>query len=645
MILQVALDLPARQLFDYLPHPVDPVPELGSRVLVTCAGTSRCGVVAALSESSKLPPTRLRSIEGRLGGMQPLPPELLAVLLAAAQEFLLPPGRLVMRALPPALRNPRQLEHDAPAALPPPQLAGPALPTALRHPLARLAEESQDTLRPALLAGPAGSGKAAVLAALAAQLTAAGKRILLLAPTLASADQWLERLAVALPGATVLPLHSGLGAAEHQANWHAAAAGAAHAVVGARGAVFAPLPDLGLVAVVDEHDSDHRAGRGLRYSARDVAAMRSGATRGCRLVLMSATPSLDLRHAAQTKGIKLVSLPRPANIAAPRLDTADIAGRRLFGGVSSEFEQVVGRMMRSHAVTAVLVHRGYRGGALSCPGCRILHACRHCGGLLVGHASQARCRRCGKVQPAPAACPKCGHAGTAPVRAVSGRIKEALAVRVPEARILGVSAREDLAEARKALAAGAVDVLVGGPALAALGPVFGAVVLADVDNILQSTRLSAATELLAAVASLSAQPAGCEILAQTRFGEHHLFEALRRGNYDAYALAELKLRKKAGLPPFRRWALLAVQAATADDASRFLGKARALAKPHCARGVDLFEPVPARPTSGKERLQLLVSAPSRSALRATVRPWLAELEQMPTGPGIEWDFEIDPQQW
>ena len=642
MIVRVGLDLPARRLFDYLPDPEQGLPPVGSRVRVVCAGRQHCGVVAAHARKSRLPKARLLRIEENLAGPR-LPADLIACIDAAARNLFLPAGRLLLRCLPPTLRQPRpaaDLKFAQTSAF-----TGrmPELPAGLEKRLREILSEDAAG-RPLLISGVPGCGKGELLIGVLARHLAAGGRALLLAPSVAAAGCWHERLAAGLPEARLVQLHSALKGSEFKNNWQAAAAGGAHVVIGARGAVFAPLPDLALIAVIDEHDGGHRSFSGLRYSAREIAALRARTRPGCQLALLSATPSLDIRHAARAGSLRAVALPRSERLPAPGLALVDITGRRLFGGVSGEFELLASRMMRAGQKVAVVASRADRAGAFSCCDCGRICRCRRCAGPLVEAEGQLRCRYCRRPQKLPAICPGCKGSDFAAMRPASGRIAEALGARISGARILTVGSA-DIGAAQQALAANSADVLIGGSELAALGPAFGAVVLADVDNALLSFRLTAVTDLLAAVFRLAWREGGCEILAQTRFPDHHLFKALRSGIHDSYALAELELRRKSGLPPFRRLALISASGSDELKLARFLGKVRQLGQLHCAGDTVIFDPVPGlRPAPrNRAQLQILVSAGSRQSLHRTLASLLDELETGSSARGVNWDIEVDPQ--
>ena len=644
MIVKVGLDLPVRRLFDYLADPGQEAPPLGSRVRVTCAGRDRCGVVAGYSKKSSLPKARLLPIEEHLAGPV-LPADLLECMDAAARNFFLPQGRLLLRCLPQSLRQPRSLADWQEASVPAWRGRSPSLPAGLNKRLAEIIASS-DAGKPLLISGVAGSGKGELLVALIARQLASGGRVLLLAPTVAATEAWYERLAAGVPEAKLAQVHSGMKASQLRKNWLASVAGSVHAVVGARGAVFVPIPDLALIAVVDEDDGGHRAVSGLRYSAREIAALRAHTRSGCRLALLSATPSLEIRHAARIGALLPVALPRPAGFQAPSLNIVRIGGRRLFGGISGEFELLVSRMMRAGRKVAVLISRADPAGAIACCGCGHICRCRTCARPLVEDAAKNTCRSCRILQKLPSVCPVCKGSDFAPVPAATGRIAEALSARLPEARIVAASGG-DSEPVQKALAADAVDVLVGGRELAALEADCGAVVLADVDNALFSYRITAVPDLLAAVSRLAWRQSGCEILAQTRFPDHHMFEALNTGMHDSYALAELEQRRKSGLPPFRRLALIGVRGTSEAKMARFLGRLRQLGQVHRTADVVIFDPVPGpRSFKGKHRnMQVLISAARRSLLTKTLSSLLAELEAAPTSHGLHWDLEVDPPNW
>lgn len=645
MILKVALDLPADKLFDYLPHATEPLPEVGSRVLVTCAGAKRCGVVVGLTKHSSIATPRLKTIDGRLLGARELPKDLLQVAVHYANQNLIAPGKMVFTCLPPQLRKAQDYQYsekeidyqrvidDSP----------PALSVGQRKMTNQLLRAGSG--KPILLTGLPNSGMEAVLLEQIAKTITSGKKVLLIASVVAQAVYWRKLISKRLAKAIVIELHSSLTASERMANWQQISAGYVDAVVGVRGTVFAPVTKLGLITVVNEHDNNHRADKSICYSGRDLAAQRALAV-GCKLVLMSATPSLEV-FAAATKGKVRKLKMEPATKQLAKVSVIDISDRRLFGGISGELEGLVRNELMRGGKVAILVHRGYKGGALFCQNCRKFNPCPACNGLLIKVGDNCVCKHCGQKRPLLTSCRQCGQSNIEPMRAISSRISEALAVRLPEARIVNLVAEEDITSVQRKLTEGEVDVVVGsGHQLTQLNTMFGSIAAADIDNILQSNRLSAPVEFLSSMLELSSRSSECNLFAQTRCVNHHIFEALRLGDYDSYANIELSERKKIGLPPARRLGLLKVNANSAEDAARFLGMARQYATASTqTEEIHHFEPVATKQSIGGQQMQMLISVPMRQQLISHVRELDLQLAQADKPHNLTYNFEIDPDQW
>lgn len=651
MILQIALDLPLGKLFDYSPGALSHPPGPGSRVLVPFGTAERLGIVMHHATATTLPPEKIRAVNAVLTDLPPLPQQLIDLLELAAAQFLLPIGKLVFAALPPSVR--KKLAQESPP--PPPRESVP--PQLAQRMPRQLGKVQQQTLTHAvrqlgkgfaiqLVSGAPGTGKQAIIMETVAACLALGQTVLVLAPNIHDAGDLTASLRHDLPGCTVLTYHSGLAPADQLATWRAALAGACHVLVGTRSAVFAPLSDLGLVCVINENDPLHRAGKGLQYSARDLAAMRCRLA-NCPSLMSAATPSVELRHAARAQRLHMTVLPKPAGLQQPCIEIIDIATRRLFGGVSVEMENALRSEIKRQGLSVVLVNQRGHGGILFCLECRHTLACPHCTRKLARDTTgNCVCRQCGYSRLMPATCPACGSDKITTFRPGSARVAETLTTRLPEARIMRADSETDTNALRQHLAAGEVDVVVGTNLLLGLRLKAGTIAITDADATLLGHNYRAAELLLDTITQLSSPTTGARVMVQTRFANHHLFEALRRDSYETFAFAELAERETAGLPPFRRLALLSATGNDAGELAQFVGSARRLAAEHLGRKVSVLEPVGGRPAgSGKHRMQLLVSAPSRNELLNMVRPWVSLLTDRTTPQSISWEVEVDPQSW
>ena len=641
MILRLAFDLPRRGTYDYFGLEGQELPPPGTRVLARLGASRRVGIVAAVSNESQVPLLKLRSIDKILDGGQPLvPADIVALLVQFAAANFLSPGKLLFNAIPPQARKSTK-DIDFPAAAG--SGAAPAEPdeTALPEPVHKLlrALRQDDGFRAHLVAGLPGSGKRDCCVAALTTILARGRACLLLVPDIATAQAWGKLLGERLPDIASCVMHSDLTPAKRLAAWLKARSGGCQLVIATRSGVCAPLPNLGLIYVIDENSPLYRSENKPIYSARDVAAHRGRIT-GCPVVMSAAAPSLELCNAARHGQISLTKLP-PGEELRPQVSIVDISQRSLFGGLSMEVENALRQQIQASGLSAVLVHRRGRGGMVYCPECRHLLRCTQCRSpLALDDSDHCQCRRCGLTRPEPESCPGCGGAKLASFRPGSTRVAESIRTRIPEARVLKVDADSDPAEIKKQLAAG-VDVVVGTKLLFGLQLRPQTCVVTDADSILLSPNLRAAEELLDTLTTIIAASPRVRLVIQTRFAEHHAFQALATGDYDAFAAAELRERKGAGLPPFRRLALFTVQGKDEDVVSRAIGAAHYHAAQLQRPEVSLMEIViTPQPTGG--RMHFLLSAARRSDLQRYLHELDERLEAHPLPKQVEWEIEVDP---
>jgi primosomal protein N' (replication factor Y) (superfamily II helicase) len=508
--------------------------------------------------------------------------------------------------------------------------------------------------RPCLLLGVTGSGKTEVyLHAIAAAL-AAGRQALLLVPEIALTPQ-LESLVVRrFPRAGAVSLHSGLTEAERLDHWRAARDGAARIVLGTRLAVFAPLPELGLIVVDEEQDASFKQGEGLRYSARDLAVTRAQ-QRGVPVVLGTATPALETYHNATSGRYTLLTLTSRIGAPPPRIACVDTRPEKLADGLSSALLAAVRRRLAAREQTLIFINRRGYAPVLLCRACGWTSGCRRCSAQLVLHLAERRlrCHHCGYAEAAPAGCPECGNPDLAPVGQGTQRVENALAAHFPEARILRIdrdttSRRHAWSAMRQRIENREVDILVG-TQIVAKGhdfPHLNLVGVLNADGRLYSDDFRAAEHLYALLTQVAGRAGRGgvqgEVLVQTEFPGHPLYETLRRQDYRAFAESVLAERRQAGFPPFVHQALLRAEAPKLATAIEFLdeaaGRGRAL-----GGKVSIYDPVPAAlpRRAGVERAQLLVQSGSRPVLREFLGAWQAALAAPRSAPA-RWTLDVDP---
>ncbi|RKP45541.1 primosomal protein N' [Trinickia fusca] len=521
---------------------------------------------------------------------------------------------------------------------------------------------------PFLLHGVTGSGKTEVyLHALDALFTARpDAQALVLVPEINLTPQFeavFRARFAALGGDTpIVTLHSGMADGERARAWLAAHTGRARIVLGTRLAVLASLPRLALVIVDEEHDPAYKQQEGLRYSARDLAIWR-GKQLGIPVVLGSATPSLESWWQAEQGRYRRLTLARRAvaDAALPTVRLVDLEderrrGRSSVDGISGPLASALkARLERGEQSLVFLNRRGYA-PVLSCDSCGWLAGCPRCTAYVVLHKPERalRCHHCGWEARIPRSCPDCGNVDIAPLGRGTQRVEETLAELVPGARVLRIDAdstrRKGSAEALFSdVHAGEVDILVG-TQMIAKGHDFQRVSLVGVlnaDTALFSHDFRAGERLFAQLMQVSGRAgrAGLpgEVLVQTRYPRHALYQALARHDYVGFAEATLAERRDAHLPPFVYQALLRAEARTLEGALGFLAQgAAALAGIEAAARVTVYDAVPMTivKVANVHRAQLLVESASRAALLATLRAWQPSLRALKGA--LRWSLEVDP---
>ena len=417
---------------------------------------------------------------------------------------------------------------------------------------------------PTLLFGITGSGKTEVyLQAIAAEL-AAGRGAIVMVPEIALTPQTVSRFASRF-GDRVAVLHSALSDGERYDEWHRIRSGAARVVIGPRSAVWAPVRDLGLIVVDEEHESSYKQDETPRYNARDVAVLR-GALEGARVVLGSATPSLESWMNVKRGKYALAEMTRRAGMGRlPNVRIEDM--RREAGGgggmiFSRELLEAIRQRLDRHEQTILFLNRrGYATSAV-CAGCGFVVSCPDCGIPYTYHRADAclRCHVCGQWIPVPKDCPQCKCPGFDFKGIGTQRAEAALQKCFPHARVLRMDAdstsrknsHDDLLSAFRR---GEADVLLG-TQMIAKGLDFPNVTLVGVLNADSSLNMpdfragERTYQLLAQVAGRAgrAELPG-EVIIQTHDVDAPVLAAVVRGDFAGFAADELKARQECFFPP------------------------------------------------------------------------------------------------
>ncbi|HXT04683.1 MAG TPA: primosomal protein N' [Casimicrobiaceae bacterium] len=657
-IAHIAMPIAAWQLFDYwVPDGLEI--RRGDIVRARLGGRKHVGVVAGIEPTSDFA-DRLQPIDALTDGAR-VTDEIMALAEFVRDYYQAPPGLAYALVAPPATTRLRRQRRDAKA-----DTFAANGDVALAQAPNRAQAAALETLAAAegafgvtMLHGVTGSGKTDVYLAAAARAIAGGGQALILVPEINLTPQFERRVKTGLPDARAVTLHSRLAAGERRANWNAAASGEAQVVLATRLGIFAPLPNLALIVVDEEHDDSFKQQDGVRYHARDLAVWRAR-RRNVPIILGSATPSLETWRHARSGRYRSATLPERADARArlPEIRFVPARSADAHDGVSGALWDAIALRLSRNEQALVFVNRRGFAPSLKCVSCEWESQCPRCAARLVVHRQpdRLRCHHCGEVKALPRACPECGNVDLLPLGFGTQRLEQAVRTTFPAARVVRVDrdttrTKDAFAAVRKKVEDQAVDILVGTQMLAK-GHDFPRLTLVGVlgaDNALYSADFRA-TERLAALLTQVAGRAGRadlagEVIVQTDFPAHAVYRALAAQDYARFADELVSERAAAQLPPAARIALLVAEAHVRADVDRFLDVAFEQARALCdgESGVEVFPPVPAAMPRrrGYERGHVLAQGAHGKALQAFLPRWREAIAAR-AGTRVRWALDVDP---
>ncbi len=494
------------------------------------------------------------------------------------------------------------------------------------------------------LFGVTGSGKTLVYLEALRPDVEAGRGVIVLVPEIALTPQTIARVRGVF-GDTVAVLHSGLSDGERVDAWRALASGKRRVAVGARSAVFAPLPDLAAVIVDEEHEASYKQGELPRYHARDVALKRAR-IEGARVVLGSATPSLETWVARER--VPVVTLPvRVTAKPLPDVTLVDMRSEprvKQAGAVpwSAALDEAVAEaLVQGDQVLLLLNRRGFA-HFLQCHGCGVVRECPACSISLTvhQHPPRLRCHYCGHDEPVPSQCPECG-AGAHRSRGVGTQLLEQwLTERYPDARLARMDAdttSRKWSHQRILDAVGRREVeILFGTQMIAKGLDFPGVTLVgvvDADTGLHLPDFRAAErtfQLIAQVAGRAGRgPKGGKVLVQTHTPQHYALTAAAGHDFESFAARELDMRRSPPYPPHVGLVNVMVSGlaenAVAEAAVEVAEWLRGLIAARTEGEAELIGPAPAPLARIKRRWRW------HMLLRSENRSWLGRLARYAAG--------------
>ena len=512
---------------------------------------------------------------------------------------------------------------------------------------------------PTLLFGVTGSGKTEVyLQAIAAEL-AAGRGAIVMVPEIALTPQTVGRFASRF-GDRVAVLHSALSDGERYDEWHRIRSGAARVVVGPRSAVWAPVHNLGLIVVDEEHETSYKQDEMPRYHARDVAVLR-GAIEGAKVVLGSATPSLESWMNVQRGKYALAEMKCRAGAGRlPNIRLVEMQGGEIY---SSDLLDAIRLRLERHEQTILFLNRRGYSRAMTCAGCGFTMTCPDCGVPYTYHHADSclRCHICGGWIPVPEKCPQCGCPGFDLKGVGTQRAEAALAKCFPKAKILRMDAdstsrKNSHDDILSAFRRGEADILLG-TQMIAKGLDFPNVTLVGVLNADAAINMpdfragERAYQLFAQVAGRAgrAELPG-EVIVQTHDVESPLLNSVMRGNFAAFAQAELAARKECFLPPYCHLAAITFSSPdlklVGDWATMYAKSLQAFA---CNSNTQTLKhsnnftvgeasPCALEKAEGRSRWQVVLRATSAALITKAWR-WVSSVRPSPKGMRITLDVD------
>ena len=515
-----------------------------------------------------------------------------------------------------------------------------------------------------LLRGITGSGKTEVYLQAIEHALANDRAAIILVPEISLTPQTVGRFKARFK-TDIAVLHSGLGAGERYDEWRRAQRGEVRIVVGARSAIFAPLPNLGVVVVDEEHDHSYKQGETPRYHARDVAIMRAKMNDAV-CVLGSATPSIESYFNSETgKSVRLELERRATNAALPEVRILDMRGAvRQQGGqvlMSDALEAAITqRVEQGEQVLLLLNRRGFAPFVL-CPQCGWVAECTDCQVTMTYHAKGGylNCHYCNKRRGVPQTCDACYFNPLLYLGVGTQRIEDLLQRTFPKARIERMDADTTSGKGGHAkilgrLAVGEIDILVG-TQMIAKGHDYPGVTLVGVLNAdtglgMPDFRAAETTfQLLTQVAGRAGRGGKPgEVIIQTYRPKHYAVLNAAQHDYTGFYAREIQERESGGYPPYRRLANLAIECEDARGAERAIAALHRLTRQQMEalgfRGMEILGPAPAtvRRVKKKYRWNIGVLSVSSKRLNRIVRAARDAFHNENPVPSAQLKVDLDP---
>lgn len=657
LVYKVALPVPLRRVFDYLPpeeHPA--LLERGTRVKVPFGRQQLVGIVLGHAEGSILPSTSLKSILSVCDTYALFPASLCDLIQKTANYYHHPIGEVAFTGLPQSLRQGKpcellDLSNEQPINI----SASPLSLNAAQEDAMQAILQSQTEFQPFLLEGITGSGKTEVYLQATEKVLENHKQVLVLIPEISLTPQTFERFKERF-GETVCSYHSKITPSKRAKVWTRVRSNELVIVIGTRSAVFLPFQNLGLIIIDEEHDASFKQQEGFRYSARDIAVLRAQQS-SCPIVLGSATPAFETLSNVESGKYKRLSLPQRATFSQlPQMSLFDIRHKKLDGGLSSQLIARIKHHLDNNGQVLLFINRRGFSPTLMCYGCGWIAKCDRCDARLTYHHKRGVliCHHCLHQRKHPHACPSCQTKELHPVGQGTERIEQVLEHHFPTTKIARIDSdatrkKGSLDELLKQAECNETPLLIGTQILAKGHhfPHLSLVGIVDADGGLFSVDFRAIERMAQLIIQVAGRAgrvhhAG-EVVIQTLHPEHPMLLQMLKQDYSQLAINLLEERRQCQLPPFSHWALLRAESTQSGLPEKLLQQMQEeLVKK--GTSVSILGPIPApmQKRQGHFRFQLLMQSLNRKPLHDILSYSTDLLERNPLSKKVRWSLDVDP---
>lgn len=684
IIVQVAIDSPLNQLFDYAwNEDFASGPQKGQIVEVSFGRQECMGVVLGILDKSDYDPAKIKKVQA-IAPLAPISDDVVAMAEFAAIYYQRPIGEVLIPSIPKMWRQKNKWEllgkekkvSKASAAVKNTKTNTENEISLNKEQLFIVEKLWKQSISKKfscnLLQGVTGSGKTLTyLHWLKKILDDDESQVMIMVPEINLTPQLEASVEQAFPGKKLVVMHSGITDRTRADNWEKAHSGKAQIILGTRMAVATSAPNLKAIVVDEEHDLSYKQQEGVRYSARDLAVWR-GKKLNIPVVLASATPSLETWFHAQEKRYETLSLKERAakNAKPPLIQILDLkqeqkAGKKNEHGISEYLLNELQKNIEQERQSIIYINRRGYSPVLNCQACGWLSDCVKCSAHMVLHKLTEQkknlcCHHCGVMKLVPKTCPDCGNTDLSPLGKGTQKVEEFLSEKFPEAKILRIDADTTRAKGSaenlfSEIHEGDADIIVG-TQMIAKGHDYKSVSLVGVidadaslfsQDFRASERLFAQLMQVAGRAGRSEEAGESKVIIQTNYPEAAPYKYLKNADVDGF-LEEIKNeRQMVGLPPFSYQALVHGEHKTLQLAMDMLKDAAQLAKTDkiWPAKVMLSDVIPRAMfrIAGKERAQMLVESENRQDLQKSIEILQHYLTVAHTKrKGVGWYIERDP---